>query len=118
MSKPRRSAKAERLRLRPRGPMVPGCGGYAIIQGVHRTLAELQIPLEKLVFFSGIGTQPSSPYYMASYGFHTIHGRARRTLPPVTTRANPDLDIWVVMGDGDALSIGGNHTMHAPSAVT
>ena len=90
----------------------PGCGDYAIIKGVHRTLAELQIPLEKLVFFSGIGCAARFPYYMASYGFHTIHGRAP-ALATGAKLANPDLDIWVVMGDGDALSIGGNHTMHA-----
>ncbi|MEC7491149.1 MAG: 2-oxoacid:ferredoxin oxidoreductase subunit beta [Pseudomonadota bacterium] len=90
----------------------PGCGDYAIIKGVHRTLAELQIPLEKLVFFSGIGCAARFPYYMASYGFHTIHGRSP-ALATGAKLANPDLDIWVVMGDGDALSIGGNHTMHA-----
>ena len=90
----------------------PGCGDYAIVKGVHRTLAELQIPLEKLVFFSGIGCAARFPYYMASYGFHTIHGRAP-ALATGAKLANPDLDIWVVMGDGDALSIGGNHTIHA-----
>jgi 2-oxoglutarate ferredoxin oxidoreductase subunit beta len=90
----------------------PGCGDYAIIKGVHNTLADLQIPLEKLVFFSGIGCAARFPYYMASYGFHTIHGRAP-ALATGAKLANPDLDIWVVMGDGDALSIGGNHTMHA-----
>ena len=90
----------------------PGCGDYAIIKGVHKTLADLQIPLEKLVFFSGIGCAARFPYYMASYGFHTIHGRAP-ALATGAKLANPDLDIWVVMGDGDALSIGGNHTMHA-----
>lgn len=90
----------------------PGCGDYAILKAVHRTLAELQIPLEKLVFFSGIGCAARFPYYMASYGFHTIHGRAP-ALATGAKLANPDLDIWVVMGDGDALSIGGNHTMHA-----
>ncbi len=90
----------------------PGCGDYAIVKGVHRTLAELQIPLEKLVFFSGIGCAARFPYYMASYGFHTIHGRAP-ALATGAKLANPDLDIWVVMGDGDALSIGGNHTVHA-----
>ncbi len=90
----------------------PGCGDYAIIKGVHRTLAELQIPLERLVFFSGIGCAARFPYYMASYGFHTIHGRAP-ALATGAKLANPDLDVWLVMGDGDALSIGGNHTMHA-----
>ena len=90
----------------------PGCGDYAIIKGVHRTLADLQIPLEKLVFFSGIGCAARFPYYMASYGFHTIHGRAP-ALATGAKLANPELDIWLVMGDGDALSIGGNHTLHA-----
>ena len=90
----------------------PGCGDYAIIKGVHKALADMQIPLEKLVFFSGIGCAARFPYYMASYGFHTIHGRAP-ALATGAKLANPDLDIWVVMGDGDALSIGGNHTMHA-----
>ena len=90
----------------------PGCGDYAILKGIHRTLADLQIPLEKLVFFSGIGCAARFPYYMASYGFHTIHGRAP-ALATGAKLANPDLDIWVVMGDGDALSIGGNHTLHA-----
>ena len=90
----------------------PGCGDYAIIKGVHRTLAELEIPLENLVFFSGIGCAARFPYYMASYGFHTIHGRAP-ALATGAKLANPDLDIWLVMGDGDALSIGGNHTVHA-----
>lgn len=90
----------------------PGCGDYAIIKGVQRTLSELQIPLENLVFFSGIGCAARFPYYMASYGFHTIHGRAP-ALATGAKLANPELDIWLVMGDGDALSIGGNHTMHA-----
>ncbi len=79
---------------------------------MHRTLAALQIPLERLVFFSGIGCAARFPYYMASYGFHTIHGRAP-ALATGAKLANPDLDVWLVMGDGDALSIGGTHTMHA-----
>ena len=90
----------------------PGCGDYAILKSVYRTMADLQIPLEKLVFISGIGCAARFPYYMASYGFHTIHGRA----PAIATGVkltNPDLDVWLVMGDGDCLSIGGNHTLHA-----
>ena len=90
----------------------PGCGDYAIVKSVHRALADLQLPLEKVVFVSGIGCAARFPYYMATYGFHTIHGRA----PAVATGvklANPALDVWLVMGDGDALSIGGNHTLHA-----
>ena len=89
----------------------PGCGDYAILKAVQRTLAELAVPTEKTVFVSGIGCAARFPYYMETYGFHTIHGRA----PAIATGAklaNPDLDIWVVCGDGDGLSIGGNHTMH------
>ncbi len=90
----------------------PGCGDYAILKSVQRTMADLRIPPEQAVFISGIGCAARFPYYMATYGFHTIHGRA----PAVATGvklANPDLDVWVVMGDGDCLSIGGNHTLHA-----
>ncbi len=89
----------------------PGCGDYAILKAVQRTLAELGAPREKIVFVSGIGCAARFPYYISSYGFHTIHGRA----PAVATGiklANPDLDVWVVSGDGDALSIGGNHLLH------
>ena len=90
----------------------PGCGDYAILKSVQKTMAELQLPPEKVVFISGIGCAARFPYYMATYGFHTIHGRAPALATGVKL-ANPDLDIWVVMGDGDALSIGGNHTLHA-----
>jgi 2-oxoglutarate ferredoxin oxidoreductase subunit beta len=90
----------------------PGCGDYAILKSVHRALADLQLPLEKVVFISGIGCAARFPYYMSTYGFHTIHGRAP-AIATGTKLANPDLDVWVVMGDGDALSIGGNHTLHA-----
>ena len=90
----------------------PGCGDYAIVKSVQKTMADLQLPPEKVVFISGIGCAARFPYYMATYGFHTIHGRAP-ALATGAKLANPDLDIWVVMGDGDALSIGGNHTMHA-----
>ena len=90
----------------------PGCGDYAIVKSVQRTMADLQLLPEKVVFISGIGCAARFPYYMATYGFHTIHGRAP-ALATGTKLANPDLDIWVVMGDGDCLSIGGNHTMHA-----
>jgi 2-oxoglutarate ferredoxin oxidoreductase subunit beta len=89
----------------------PGCGDYAIIKGVRSALAEIGTAREKTVFVSGIGCAARFPYYMATYGFHTIHGRA----PAVATGlklANPELDIWVVTGDGDCLSIGGNHTLH------
>jgi len=89
----------------------PGCGDYAILKAVQKTLADLQADPDRTVFVSGIGCAARFPYYVATYGFHTIHGRA----PAVATGvklANPDLDVWVVTGDGDALSIGGNHLMH------
>src|SRR5687768_17566825 len=89
----------------------PGCGDYAILKAVQRTLPQLGADPAKTVFVSGIGCSSRFPYYMESYGFHTIHGRA----PAVATGvklANPELDIWLVTGDGDGLSIGGNHLMH------
>ncbi len=89
----------------------PGCGDYAILKGVQRTLAELQVRPENTVFISGIGCAARFPYYMETYGFHTIHGRAPAFATGVKL-ANPDLDVWIVAGDGDALSIGGNHTLH------
>lgn len=90
----------------------PGCGDYAILKCMQRTLPEMGVRPENTVFVSGIGCSSRFPYYMATYGFHTIHGRA----PAIATGlklANPSLDVWVITGDGDALSIGGNHTMHA-----
>ena len=89
----------------------PGCGDYAVLKAVQRTMPDLGVAREKTVFISGIGCSSRFPYYMATYGFHTIHGRA----PAVATGvklANPELDVWIITGDGDALSIGGNHTMH------
>jgi 2-oxoglutarate ferredoxin oxidoreductase subunit beta len=89
----------------------PGCGDYAILKTMYRALADMGAQPEKTVFISGIGCSSRFPYYMATYGFHTIHGRA----PAVATGlklARPELDIWVVTGDGDALSIGGNHLFH------
>lgn len=89
----------------------PGCGDYAILKAVQRTLPEIGARPENTVFVSGIGCSSRFPYYVESYGFHTIHGRA----PAVATGvklANPELDVWIITGDGDALSIGGNHTMH------
>jgi 2-oxoglutarate/2-oxoacid ferredoxin oxidoreductase subunit beta len=89
----------------------PGCGDYAVLKAVQRTMPELGADPSKTVFVSGIGCSSRFPYYMETYGFHTIHGRA----PAVATGiklANPDLDVWIITGDGDALSIGGNHTMH------
>ena len=89
----------------------PGCGDYAIVRAMQKTLADLQSPPEKTVFVSGIGCAARFPYYMATYGFHTIHGRAA-SLATGVKLANPDLDVWVISGDGDSLSIGGNHLMH------
>ena len=90
----------------------PGCGDYAILNNVQKVMPELGIPREKIVFVSGIGCSSRFPYYMNTYGFHSIHGRA----PAIATGikcANPDLSVWVITGDGDALSIGGNHFIHA-----
>jgi len=90
----------------------PGCGDYSILKAVQRTLAEAGATPEQTVFVSGIGCSSRLPYYVASYGFHTIHGRA----PAIATGvklANPQVDVWVVTGDGDGLSIGGNHLLHA-----
>jgi 2-oxoglutarate ferredoxin oxidoreductase subunit beta len=90
----------------------PGCGDFAILKCMQRTLPALGATPENTVFISGIGCSSRFPYYMETYGFHTIHGRA----PAVATGvklANPDLDVWVVTGDGDGLSIGGNHLLHA-----
>jgi 2-oxoglutarate ferredoxin oxidoreductase subunit beta len=89
----------------------PGCGDYAILKAVQKTLADLKARPENTVFVSGIGCSSRFPYYMATYGFHTIHGRA----PAIATGvklANPALDVWVITGDGDGLSIGGNHMLH------
>ena len=89
----------------------PGCGDYAILSAVQSVFAELGIPREKFVVISGIGCSSRFPYYMNTFGFHTIHGRA----PAVATGfkiARPDLEVWVATGDGDSLSIGGNHTIH------
>jgi 2-oxoglutarate ferredoxin oxidoreductase subunit beta len=89
----------------------PGCGDYAILKAVQRTLADVDADREKTVFISGIGCAARFPYYMSTYGFHTIHGRAA-AVATGTKLANPELDIWVVSGDGDSLSIGGNHLLH------
>jgi 2-oxoglutarate ferredoxin oxidoreductase subunit beta len=89
----------------------PGCGDYAILKAMQKALADIGARPETTVFVSGIGCSSRFPYYMATYGFHTIHGRA----PAVATGiklANPDLDVWVATGDGDGLSIGGNHLLH------
>ncbi len=90
----------------------PGCGDYAILKSVTKALADVGASRENTAFVSGIGCASRFPYYVETYGFHTIHGRA----PAVATGlklANPELDVWVVTGDGDSLSIGGNHLVHA-----
>jgi 2-oxoglutarate ferredoxin oxidoreductase subunit beta len=90
----------------------PGCGDFAILSTVQSVMAEMGIPREKLVVVSGIGCSSRFPYYVNTYGFHGIHGRA----PAVATGiklANPDLEVWIATGDGDAMAIGGNHLIHA-----
>jgi 2-oxoglutarate/2-oxoacid ferredoxin oxidoreductase subunit beta len=90
----------------------PGCGDYSILAAVQKVFPTLGIPKENFAIVSGIGCAARFPYYMDTYGFHSIHGRA----PAIATGvkiANPDLSVWVITGDGDALSIGGNHLIHA-----
>jgi 2-oxoglutarate ferredoxin oxidoreductase subunit beta len=90
----------------------PGCGDYAILAAVQKFMPELGLERERIVFISGIGCAARFPYYMQTYGMHSIHGRA----PAIATGlalSRPDLSVWVVTGDGDALSIGGNHLIHA-----
>ncbi|AZI38042.1 2-oxoglutarate oxidoreductase subunit KorB [Caenibius tardaugens NBRC 16725] len=89
----------------------PGCGDYAILKAVQRTLPELGADPSNTVFVSGIGCSSRFPYYIESYGFHTIHGRAPAFATGIKL-ANPELDVWLITGDGDGMSIGGNHTMH------
>ena len=89
----------------------PGCGDYAILAQTQKVFPDLGVDKEDLVFISGIGCSSRFPYYMDTYGFHTIHGRAPAIASGVKL-ANPDLSVWVVTGDGDGLSIGGNHTIH------
>ena len=90
----------------------PGCGDYAILAAFQAFLPELEVPRENIVVISGIGCSSRLPYYVNSYGMHSIHGRA----PAIATglaSSRPDLSVWVITGDGDALSIGGNHLIHA-----
>ncbi|MBI3893805.1 MAG: 2-oxoacid:ferredoxin oxidoreductase subunit beta [Candidatus Wallbacteria bacterium] len=89
----------------------PGCGDYAILAAVQKALADMQVQRQNTVFISGIGCSSRFPYYMNTYGFHSIHGRAP-TLATGLKIARPELSIWVVTGDGDGLSIGGNHLIH------
>ncbi len=90
----------------------PGCGDYSILAAVQMLLPELGVRRENTVFLSGIGCAARFPYYMSTYGLHSIHGRAPAIATGLAT-TRPDLDVWVVTGDGDALSIGGNHLIHA-----
>jgi 2-oxoglutarate ferredoxin oxidoreductase subunit beta len=90
----------------------PGCGDYAILAAVQGFMPELNIPRERIVFISGIGCSSRFPYYMETYGIHSIHGRAPAIATGLAT-SRSDLSVWVVTGDGDALSIGGNHLIHA-----
>ena len=89
----------------------PGCGDYAILAQVQRVMPELGVARENTVFISGIGCSSRFPYYMNTYGFHTIHGRAPAFATGLKV-SRPELDVWVVTGDGDGLSIGGNHLIH------
>lgn len=90
----------------------PGCGDHGILNSIHKAMAELGIPPHETVVVSGIGCSSRLPYYMNTYGFHTIHGRGAAIATGVKV-ANPDLNVWLVTGDGDSLAIGGNHFIHA-----
>jgi 2-oxoglutarate ferredoxin oxidoreductase subunit beta len=103
--KPKDFASAEDVRW------CPGCGNYSVIKAVQKVLADAGADPGNTAFISGIGCSSRFPYYMETYGFHTIHGRAAAVATGVTL-ANPDLDVWVVSGDGDSLAIGGNHLLH------
>jgi 2-oxoglutarate ferredoxin oxidoreductase subunit beta len=89
----------------------PGCGDYSILANVQKVMPELGVPRENVVFVSGIGCSSRFPYYMNTYGFHTIHGRAPAFATGIKV-ARPELSVWIVTGDGDGLSIGGNHLLH------
>ena len=90
----------------------PGCGDYSILAQTQKVMPDFGYPKENIVFISGIGCSGRLPYYMNTFGFHTIHGRAP-TLATGLKAARPDLMVWVITGDGDALSIGGNHVIHS-----
>ena len=90
----------------------PGCGDYGVLTALHRAMADLGVAPHNIAVISGIGCSSRLPYYMNTYGFHTIHGRAAAIATGVKA-ANPDLSVWVVTGDGDGLAIGGNHFIHA-----
>ncbi|HCC52174.1 MAG TPA: 2-oxoacid:ferredoxin oxidoreductase subunit beta [Porphyromonadaceae bacterium] len=90
----------------------PGCGDHAVLNCLHKAMAETGIPPYRMAVLSGIGCSSRLPYYMGTYGFHTIHGRGAAIATGVKT-ARPDLDVWLITGDGDCLAIGGNHFIHA-----
>src|ERR1700732_3731757 len=90
----------------------PGCGDYSILAQMKKALATIGVPKEKMVFISGIGCSSRFPYYMNTYGFHSIHGRAP-TFATGLKGCRPGLQVWGITGDGDGLSIGGNHLIHA-----
>lgn len=90
----------------------PGCGDHAILNCLHKAMAMLQIPVDQIAVISGIGCSSRLPYYMNTYGFHTIHGRGAAIATGVKV-ANPELSVWLATGDGDSLAIGGNHFIHA-----
>ena len=90
----------------------PGCGDYSILAQMKKMLPQLGVPREKIVFISGIGCSSRFPYYMNTYGIHSIHGRAPAFATGLKS-SRPDLQVWVITGDGDGLSIGGNHLMHS-----
>lgn len=90
----------------------PGCGDHAVLATLHKAMAELGTPPHQTAVISGIGCSSRLPYYMNTYGFHTIHGRAAAIATGVKS-ANPELSVWVISGDGDSLAIGGNHFIHA-----
>ena len=89
----------------------PGCGDYAILRSVQKVMPQIGVPKENIVFISGIGCSSRFPFYMNTFGFHTVHGRAP-TVASGLKSVNPDLDVWLITGDGDGFSIGGNHMMH------
>ena len=103
--------KAKDLKSNQEVRWCPGCGDYSILNSVQATLAKMGVPKENMVCVSGIGCSSRFPYYMDTYGFHGIHGRANAIATGVKV-SNPELDVWVITGDGDGLSIGGNHMIH------
>ncbi len=89
----------------------PGCGDYSILKQVQSVMPEINVPKEDIVFISGIGCSSRFPYYMNTYGMHSIHGRATAIASGLKA-SRPDLSVWIITGDGDSLSIGGNHLIH------